>query len=61
MLLDDIEKVRGPAIVKKENALAKAPQRRCTELVSGRGALGDAIGKIAAHVMNEEIGEQVRF
>src|SRR5271170_2839054 len=60
MLFDGIEQVRRAAIVEEENALAEAPQRRGAELVSGRGALGDAVGEIAAHVMDEQIGEEVR-
>jgi hypothetical protein len=59
MLTDRFEQICGPPIVQEENALAEAPQRRTPELIDTRVPLRDAIRQPPAHVMDEQIGEEV--
>lgn len=59
MFADSVEEIRTAAIMEQEDALTETPERRGAELVGTGAALRDAIGKICAHVMNEQVGEEV--
>ena len=59
MFADGVEEIRSTAIVEEEDALTEAPERRGAELVGTGSALRDAVGEICAHVMDEQIGEEV--
>src|ERR1700691_4350442 len=54
-----LQQVCGPAIVKKKQALADAPERGRAELVRAGETLSNSIRKIRTHMMNGEIGVRV--
>ena len=55
VFLNGVQEIRGAAIVKEENALAEAPQRRRAEFVWSGVALRDAVREIRAHVVDQQI------
>ena len=57
---DGLQEVVGATIVQKEDALAQSPQGRRTKLVRAGIALNDVISQYRPHVVDEEIGEQIR-
>src|SRR5712692_10482233 len=59
MLTDRLEQICRPPIVQEENALAEAPQRRTPELIETRVPRRDAVRQFPAHVMDEQIREEV--
>jgi len=59
VLVNGVDEIGGAAIVEEEDALAESPEGRGAEFVGCGGALGDAVGEIRAHVMDEQIGEEV--
>src|SRR5580692_2998267 len=59
MLIDGVDQIGRPSIVQEEDALAESPKRRRAELIARGPALRDAVGKIAAHVVEEQVREEV--
>jgi hypothetical protein len=57
MRFDGLDEVGCSAIVKKENALPDAPERRRAELIRPRGTLRDTVCKTLAHTVQEKIGK----
>src|SRR5262245_24332801 len=54
--LDRHDEVARAPIVQEEEALAQAPQRRSSELVSSRIALDDVVGETGTHAMQQQVG-----
>jgi len=46
--------------VKEEDPLSNAPERGCPELVRAGGALRNAVGETFAHVVDEQVGQELR-
>lgn len=59
VVVDGFNEVGGASVVEEEDALADSPERRGTEFVGAGAALGDAVGETFAHVMHEQIGEEI--
>src|SRR5215472_1297823 len=59
MCLDRGHQVGCSSVVQEENPLAEAPQRRASKLSRAGLSLADSISKSVAHVVQEEVGEQV--
>ena len=59
MLLNGLEQVRCAPIVQEKHTLADSPQGRCAELVRTGIPLRDAVGEVAPHVMQGQIGEEI--
>ena len=59
MRLDRREQIIGAAVMQEEHALSDPPQRRGAELVRAGRTLTDAVGQPRAHVVDEQVGEQV--
>lgn len=57
---DGLNQVGRPSVMEKEDALSDAPERGGSELIRAGGALGDAVGEAFAHVVDEEVGPEVR-
>ena len=57
---DGLNQVGRASVMEKEDALSDAPQRGGSELVRASGALRDAVGKAFAHVVDDEVGPEVR-
>ena len=53
---DSVSHCRRPAIVEEGRVLAESPEGLGSELVSKRLFHGDAIGKLGAHIMQQEVG-----
>ena len=51
----------GTAVMHEENSLADSPERSRSELIGARIPLWDAIVQSRAHVVEQQIGEQVRL
>ena len=47
--------------MQEEDSLAQSPQRSRAELVSARRALADIVGQVRPHVMQQQVGIQVRL
>jgi len=50
----------GAAIVQEENALADAPEWRGAEFVADGGTLGNIVRETRAHVVDEQVGVEIR-
>ena len=59
MGLNRFEQIAGPPVMQEEDALPDAPQRRGPEFARAGLTLTDAIRKSRAHVVQEQVGEQV--
>src|SRR5207249_8102121 len=59
VFLDRFQQVAGASIVKEEDALPQAPQRRGPELVALCLSLEDLVGQPRPHVVEQEIREEV--
>src|SRR5258707_10531240 len=59
MLDDGLQEGAGPPVVEEEQPLADAPKRHGPEFARPGSTLDDVVGKSCAHVMHEEVGEQV--
>src|SRR5712664_1491230 len=59
MSLDRSQQVAGTAVVQKEDALSKPPQRGCAELVPAGTALRDVVHQGCAHVVDLQIRERL--
>src|SRR6185369_6305136 len=59
VLADGALEVRGAPVVQEEDPLAETPQRRGAEFPRTRLALAYAVGQTVAHVVHQEVGEQV--
>ena len=46
--------------MEEEDALSDAPERSGAELIRAGAALGDAVRKTFAHVMDEKVREEIR-
>src|SRR5271155_3532010 len=46
--------------MKEKDALPDTPKRSRSELIGACATLGDAVCKTSAHVMDEEVGEEIR-
>jgi hypothetical protein len=57
---DGLNEVGRASVMEKEDALSDAPQRGGSEFVRASGALGDAVGEAFAHVVDQEVGPEVR-
>lgn len=57
---DGFNQVGSATVVEKEVALADAPERCSPELVWASAALRNAIGEAFTHVVNEQVGPEVR-
>src|SRR3954466_13961916 len=60
MLADRVFQVVAASVVQKEDALPEAPQRRGAEFPSCGGALRDVVGEPDAHVMQQQVGVEIR-
>jgi hypothetical protein len=56
-----LQQIAGSAIVQEKCPLTQAPQRGGPELIRPRAALRNMIGQPRPHVMDGEVGEQVRL
>lgn len=56
---DCFDQVARSTIVQEEDTLPDAPQRRRSKFIGTRATLRDAISKISAHVVDEEIGPEI--
>ena len=59
MVFNRLDQVRGSSVVKEEHPLAQSPERGGTKLIAPSASLGDIVGELRSHVVEEEIGEQV--
>ena len=59
--LDRLHEVRSAAVVQEEDALAQAPQWRSPEFIPGRRTLQDVVGQPWSHLVQGQVGEQVRI
>src|SRR6185503_2015903 len=59
VLADRHPQVRRAPVVQEEDALPEDPQRRAAELARPRLALAYAVGETLAHVVHQQVGEQV--
>jgi len=57
---DGLNEVGRASVMEKKDALSDTPQRGGSELVRASGALRDAVGEAFAHVVDQEVGEEVR-
>jgi len=57
---DGFDQIGCASIMKEEDALPRAPERSGAELVGAGAALRDAVGEALAHVVDDEIGPEVR-
>ena len=57
--LDGLHQVGSTPVMKKEDPLAYAPERRGSELVRTCSALRNPVRQANAHVMNQEVREKV--
>ena len=57
--LDSLDQVGRSPVVKQEDALPDTPERGGSELIGPSAALRDPVCQTRAHVMNEEVGEDV--
>ena len=55
-----LHQVGRPSVMQEEGPLSDTPERSGSELVGASGALRDAVGEAFAHVVDEEVGPQVR-
>jgi len=59
VISDGFHQVGRPSVMEEEDPLADAPQGGGAVLVWPGGALGDAVGEVLAHVMDEEVGVKI--
>src|SRR5580693_5296527 len=59
MLIDGVEQVIRTAIVQEEDPLTESPKWRGAELVARGAALRHAVSEIAAHVVHEQVREEI--
>lgn len=59
MTHDRLAKVRGAAVMQKEDALAQAPKWSSTEFIRPGAALSDPVSEFSSHVVHDEIGKSV--
>ena len=57
---DSLHQIACPPVMEEEHALPNTPQRSCSELIGARTTLRDTVRKISTHVVDEEVGEEVR-
>lgn len=57
---DSVNQIGCASIMKEEDALTDAPERSRAKLIRSGAALRNAVGKAFAHVVDEEIGPQMR-
>ena len=60
VLFDSLHQIGRASIVEEEDALPDTPERGSSKLIRARATLRDAIGKTFSHVVNEEVGPEVR-
>ena len=60
MRLDSLNQVSRPTVMEEEEALSDTPQRSGPKLIGARPTLSDAVRESFAHVVDEEVGEEVR-
>jgi len=56
---DRFAQVRRPPVVQEEQPLSQAPQGSGAKLPGTRLSLGDPIGQPRAHVVDQQIGEEI--
>ena len=56
---DGFDQIRRASVMKEEDALPDAPEWGGPELVGAGGALGNAVGKAYAHVVDEKVREEI--
>ena len=59
VLIDGVDQVVRSPIMQEEDPLAESPKRRCAELIACGSTLRHTVGQVAAHVVHEQIGEEV--
>jgi hypothetical protein len=57
---DGVNEVGGTSIMKEEDALSGAPKRSGSEFIRACSALRDAISEALAHVVDDQVGPEVR-
>jgi len=57
--LDGLHQIAGPPIVEEKNSLSDTPERSRPELIGACGTLRYAVRKASAHMVDEEIGEEI--
>jgi len=57
---DSLHQIACPPVMKEKYSLPNAPERSCSELIRARGTLRDAVRKISTHVVDKEVGEEIR-
>ena len=58
--LDSLHQVGCPSVMEEEDALSDTPERSGPELIGACATLRDAVRKAFAHVVDEEVGEEIR-
>lgn len=56
---DGLYKVGRASVMEEEDALPDTPEWSCSEFIGAGATLCDAVRESSAHVMNEEVGEEV--
>ena len=59
MELDSLYQVARPSVVEEEDSLPNTPERSRSELIGACATLGDAVREADAHVVHENVGEEV--
>src|SRR5437763_17219188 len=61
MCLNGLDQIGRPAVVQEEDPLSESPQRRSAELIGSGRPLRDVIRQARAHMVDQQIGEEVRL
>ena len=61
VILDRLHKIGRPPVMQEEQPLAQSPERSRTELIRSRTSLRNPIGQPRPHMVNQQIGEQIRL
>ena len=60
VVFDSLHQIGRASVVEEEDALPDTPERGASELIGACATLRDAVGKTFSHVVNEEVGKEVR-
>src|SRR5579863_3626094 len=61
VILHRLDDVRCSTVMQEEDSLTRAPKRRRTEHVATSLTFRDPIGQARSHMMQQQVGEEVRF
>jgi len=59
MRLDRLAQVRRSSVMQEEQPLSQTPQRGSAKLPGARLSLRDSVGQPWAHVMDQQVGEEI--